>query len=200
MNTKVFEPFYPLVTEICLEVFDDGEPVDLLALMERLMAIEELPMHCPVHHYMVPAVLLTACRKLQGHGRDMFERDIQTALERAKNVLPGFCGYYGTCGAAVGIGIFWSIVTDSTPYSRETWGLMNRATGEALLEIAGRGGPRCCKRTSFVALQVAARQIREVLKLDLRPGLIRCHHHERNRECQGVSCPFYAAAAAEDAS
>ena len=62
------------------------------------MDLEGLPMHCPPHHFMVPAVLLTACALQEGKTREELEKLLTEADKRAKKVLGGFCGNYGNCG------------------------------------------------------------------------------------------------------
>ena len=39
---------------------------------------------------------------------------------RATDIKGGFCGFYGNCGAAVGTGIYVSIITGATPLTRES--------------------------------------------------------------------------------
>jgi len=48
--------------------------------------------------------------------------------KRAEKVLGGFCGLYGGCTAAVGTGIFVSLVTNATPLSEGEWKLTNLTT------------------------------------------------------------------------
>ncbi|MEG1537872.1 MAG: DUF5714 domain-containing protein, partial [Clostridiales bacterium] len=163
MDASVYEPFFSMVSEVCLNRFDEDRDVDLAALLLEVLDLQGLPMHCPVHHYIVPAVLLTVCRKKQGLQRQLLEAELDEALLRARNVLGGFCGLYGTCGAAVGLGIFWSIITDSNPLSVRTWGFANQATGKALLKLAEYGGPRCCKRVTWLTVSGAVAQINNLL-------------------------------------
>lgn len=197
MNTWDMTPYFAAVTERCLASFKDEKSPEPYALLTQLFEIEGMPMHCPVHHYMIPALLLTLSRKEQGHDEEVLRRDLAEALKRGQNVLGGFCGYYGSCGAAVGLGIFWSIITDTSPLSVKTWSYGNRATGQALIDMAEHGGPRCCKRTSFVALESALPQVNEVLKLNLTwPGKIVCTYYEQNRECLKERCLYYPPAEA----
>ena len=189
MDMKELGKYYGEVTEVCVANYGK---IGLGELLGHLLDIEGLPMHCPVHHYIVPAALLTACRAKQGRDLASFRLDLTEALERALEVPGGFCGYSGCCGAAVGVGIFWSIVTDSSPMSGVSWGVIQKATGETLMEMAETGGPRCCKRCSFIAVSTAARQARELLKLDFgMEDAIRCRYHEDNPDCIRVRCPFY---------
>ena len=79
-----------------------------------LMRDPRIKMHGPEHHFLVPAVLLSAYYNVTGE-TDKKEEKINLAQKRAISVLGGFCGYQGDCGAAVGVGIFVSVKTGSTP-------------------------------------------------------------------------------------
>jgi hypothetical protein len=178
------------ITRVALDGFDTG--VSPLRMLEQAWGNEAFPMHCPEHHYMMPAVLLSAARRVKGDCRELLERDLSAAAERARNVLPGFCGWYGACGAAVGSGIFLSLLTDTSPYSEETWGKVNQLTSECLRDIATLGGPRCCKRVCFTALGTTAAFMRTHFGLDIGGWpKIRCAYHSRNAECKGVQCPYH---------
>ena len=115
------------------------------------------------------------------------------ARQRAENVLGGFCGFYGACGAGVGTGIFVSLITDSTPLSTETWGLANKMTSESLACIADLGGRRCCKRDTFLALKSAAEFAQEHFSITLPiSDPLLCDFSHLNRECLLADCPFHS--------
>jgi len=180
------------ITEECLKAYIEKEMARPVELAIHLMEFPELKMHCPQHHYLVPAVLLTAAYKVQGRSFDMLRDDLTEAMMRSKNVLAGFCGLYGTCGAAVGLGVFVSILTDTTPYSVETWALANRVVAESLMRIARVNGPRCCKRNSFLTLQYAEKFVREELEMDFGvTETIACRFYNRNAECKKKQCPYF---------
>lgn len=192
MDCDALQPCYDQVTQICLDFFDQDPHNRLPDLVERLLQIPQLPMHCPVHHYIVPAALLSVCRRAQKQERALLARNLEEARSRAQHVLGGFCGFYGACGAAVGLGVFWSVITDSTPLTRQTWGELNRATGQGLLEIAQVGGPRCCKRVTYTCLHSVIPQIRRLLELDIDfPAHVSCAYHTHNQECIKQDCPYY---------
>jgi hypothetical protein len=107
-------------------------------------------------HLLVPAVLLAAYCNATGRPRDEKAGLIANARSRAEEVKKGSCGFNGNCGAAVGTGIFMSLITGATPLSRAEWRLANLMTSESLRVIANLGGPRCCKRDVFLALRAAA--------------------------------------------
>ena len=189
---EVTADFSQQIKDICLSCFRAEEETDVYTLANRLMDMEGLPMHCPPHHFILPAALLTVCHKRAGSEEKQLMHDLSEAKVRASKVLGGFCGNYGTCGAAVGIGIFYSVYTHTTPLSTVTWSRVNRATGMGLLKISQVEGPRCCKRNLYFALDSALDTIAEDLGLTLpRPAEVKCKYFPRNKECKGTQCPFF---------
>lgn len=159
-----------------------------IEVLQKLMALPFCHMHGPEHHIMVGASLLTAYKNAGGN------IDLSKALvevqSRGKKVPGGACGFWGACGAGVSAGMFVSIVTGSTPLAKEAWGLSNRMTARALNAIGEIGGPRCCKRDSYIAITEAVKFTREHLGVEMELGEIKCIHSAQNNQCIGVRCPF----------
>ncbi len=175
-----------------LQMYDSHEELSVIDMAIRLMDNPEVPMHCPFHHFIVPAVLLTASAKTSGIPSTKLDVDLHEALKRSKLVIGGSCGIYGSCGAGGGMGIFMSIFTDTTPMSVETWSWANKATGLCLQEISKIEGPRCCKRVVFITLTTAVPYIKEKLNISLSPiDQIQCKYYQRNNDCKKQLCPFY---------
>jgi hypothetical protein len=104
----------------------------------------------------------------------------------------GSCRFNGNCGAAVGTGIFVSLATGATPLSRVEWRLANLMTSESLRAIAGLGGPRCCKRDVFLALQSAVTFLNTELDVALPvEEPVVCEFSALNCECLKEACPFF---------
>jgi len=156
----------------------------------ELMRHPCVAMHGPEHHFLVPAVLLTAYFNLKQQ-TDLKKQKVREARRRAQSVVGGSCGFHGACGAAIGVGIFVSLVTDATPMSGEEWGLCNTATAEALTRIADGGGPRCCKHNTFLALESAVEFSSSHLGQVLPIGRVSCDFFRLNRECRGVDCEYF---------
>jgi len=181
---SIAEIYDNLVSQ-CLEMYAAGETMQIAEMAMRLMDDACVPMHSAFHHFIVPAVLLIASMKAQGAPLADFQANLNEALVRAKNVSGGFCGNYGACGAAVGVGIFMSVFTDTTPMSVQTWGWANAVTAQCLQEIAQYQGPRCCKRVVFLALRTVVSCIKEKLDITLSPvEQVHCKYFERNKECK----------------
>ncbi|MEN6397081.1 MAG: DUF5714 domain-containing protein [Methanoregula sp.] len=175
------------IEEYCTKT-KETDPV-MMAIM--LMQNPVVNMHGPEHHFLVPAVLLAAFCNVTGQP-DRKAKLIATARERASMIKGGSCGFMGDCGAAVGTGIFISLVTGATPLSHREWQQANLVVAKSLMTIALHGGPRCCKRNTFLAIQGAVAFAEENLgvKIPLNPD-VTCTFYRMNTECRTKDCPFY---------
>lgn len=158
-------------------------------IFERMIDMPFCHMHGPEHHILVGAALLTAYRNAGGNID--FLNALKEMMARGRKVPGGTCGFWGSCGAAISTGMFMSIVTGATPLTHESWGQANLMTAQALQRIGEVGGPRCCKRNSYLALQSAARYVFETKGISLHIGPIVCSRLSNNNQCIGRRCPFY---------
>lgn len=160
-----------------------------IEIIQKMMDLPFCHMHGPEHHVMVGAALLTAYKNAGG------DIDLEKALSemqaRGRQVPGGACGFWGACGAGISAGIFVSIATGATPLAKNDWGLSNKMTSAALGAIGEVGGPRCCKRDSYLSIMEAVAFAREQLGVAMEMGEIRCVHSHQNNQCIGKRCPFY---------
>jgi hypothetical protein len=164
------------------------EPLKLALILMRNPRIK---MHGPEHHFLVPAVLLAAYYNIKKDYKEKGPK-IREARLRSSKILGGFCGFYGDCGAAVGTGIFMSLITNSTPLSKQEWKLSNSMTARSLLAIANHGGPRCCKRNTYLAINEAVDFLEENMGVTMIINRnIRCEFRDLNKECLKEKCPFF---------
>lgn len=172
------------ITTICLSETSKN-PVEILLNLAKSL---DIPVHNPVHHILVGSALLTAYKNAGG------DIDLEKALEELKNraqqVPGGACGYWGACGAGISSGMFVSIVTGSNPLKNEEWKLSNLMTATSLGAIGEVGGPRCCKRNSYMAITEAVKFAKENLGVEMELEKIKCTHFAENNQCIGVRCPF----------
>lgn len=138
---------------------------------------------------MVGAALLTAYHNAGGVLE--LEKALREMLRRGKQVPGGSCGFWGACGVGLSTGMFASIATGSTPLAKEAWALSNRMTACALGKISEHGGPRCCKRDSYLAVTAAVAFAAEHLGVQMELGNIRCSRFDRNNQCLGAECPYH---------
>lgn len=167
------------------------DSVSPLAMAVTLMKNPLVKMHGPEHHFLIPAVLLTVFYNLQaGKSNDLTE-NLGQARKRAEVVKGGFCGLWGACGAAIGAGIFVSLITGATPLSDTERCLANGITAECLQVIAANGGPRCCKRETFwtilTAMKFVEREFGVLLPRELPEA---CSFSSVNKECMQGKCRF----------
>lgn len=172
---------------LCLAETSD----DPVAIVRRMMDMPFCHMHGPEHHVMVGAALLTAYKNAGGN-LDL-EKALREMYHRGREVPGGACGFWGACGAGISAGQFLAIVTESTPLAGEPWGLSNQLTARALDRIGKAGGPRCCKRDSFLSILAAVDFVRERLGVEMKPTVPVCSYSSQNNQCIGKRCPFSAA-------
>jgi len=161
---------------------------DPMVILEKMMSMPFCHMHGPEHHVMVGVALLTAYKN--AGGKIDLPKALQEMYSRGKAVPGGACGFWGACGAGVSAGQFVSIATDSTPLAVEPWGLSNQMTAKALESIGKVGGPRCCKRDSYLAILAAIDFAAEHLNIHMEKTIPVCARSKQNNQCIGKRCPF----------
>ena len=161
---------------------------DPIEIIRRMMDMSFCRMHGPEHHVMVGAALLTAYHNAGG-ALDL-NKALREMYSRGKAVPGGACGFWGACGASISAGQFVAIATGSTPLAVEPWGLSNQMTAKALDSIGKVGGPRCCKRDSWLSVLAAIDFVREHLGIDMTRTVPVCNHSKKNNQCIGKRCPF----------
>jgi hypothetical protein len=178
--------------EVLGQVVASTASADPALLLERVMAHPSVPMHGPEHHAIVPAVIVAAAA---GAGAAVPADALERVVERARKVPGGWCGFYGACGAAVGVGVAVSVLTAATPLKGKERSLALAATSFALSRMLD-DQPRCCKRASRVAVQAAVAFLDEHVGIHLdSPAVVRCSYSLRNAQCARNECPFHDKAA-----
>ena len=161
---------------------------DPVHIIQKMMDMPFCHMHGPEHHVMVGAALLTAYHNAGG------DIDLHSSLlemmDRGKDVPGGSCGFWGACGAGISSGMFISIISGSTPLENEPFALSHKMTSRSLGRIGEIGGPRCCKRDSYLSIIEAIDFVRENFGLEMEKDTVICHHSSQNNQCIGKRCPF----------
>ncbi len=169
------------------EVLSSSQATDPAVILEQVMAHPAVPMHGPEHHAIVPGAIIAAVRNA---GYPVPAGAIEKALERASKVPGGWCGFYGDCGAAVGVGIAVSVLTGATPLTGVKRSLALGATSFALARLVD-DQPRCCKRATRYAISAAVDYLRDRLGINLpKAEEVRCVYTPRNQQCARDRCPF----------
>ena len=164
------------------------DPIRLFRIMIRS---DDVPMHGPIHHSIVPLALVAAAWSLS---KD-FDLDsyLNEVVSRSSEVPAAICGLWGSCGSAIGVGIFESVMSRTGPLSKgKRWGNCNLSTSDALRAIGDVGGPRCCKRNAVLSIISACNSAKEHLKVELSPSEFVCTRYRDSEECIGSKCPFFS--------
>lgn len=111
--------------------------------------------------------------------------------KRSRQVPGGACGFWGACGAGISAGMYVSIALKASPLAKEEWSLANQMTAKALEAIGKNGGPRCCKRDSYLAVKEAVRFTREHLHISMKVSEPACSRSHMNSQCLHETCVFY---------
>lgn len=174
------------IVQACLS----SKETDPYALMLDLMRLPATAMHGPEHHLLLPAALLTALCNVKA--RTDLAALLEEADRRSLQVPGGACGHWGICGAAIGAGIFSSLLLQSSPFAESAWKACGQLTSKCGDSISEQGGPRCCKRDCFTALPEATDFSNQMFGTDFpAPDDIVCSFFLNNRECKGVRCRFF---------
>lgn len=142
----------------------------------------------PEHHVMVGAALLTAYKNAGGDIE--LHQALIEMMNRGKSVPGGACGFWGACGAGISTGMFVSIISNSTPLTVEPFALSHLMTSKALEQIGMAGGPRCCKRDSFLSILAAIDFVQQHFQISMEKTEIVCGYSAQNNQCIGKQCPF----------
>ena len=159
-----------------------------IEIIDRIMDQPFCHMHGPEHHVFVGSALLTAFKNAGGN------IDLHPALlemmSRGRSVPGGACGFWGACGAGISAGMFLSIISRSTPLTAAPLGDANQMTAAALGQIGAIGGPRCCKRNSYLSILTAIDFVKDRFQIQMEKPVVVCRHPSQNNQCIGKRCPF----------
>lgn len=63
-------------------------------------------------------------------------------------------------------------------------------TAKSLDAIGSVGGPRCCKRDSYLSILSAIDFVKEHFGVEMEKSEIVCEFSAKNNQCLGKRCPF----------
>lgn len=174
---------------VCLarDTIKNASPV--YAFEELLSQIEGLPVHGFWHH-MLPGQVLLSC--LQNAGYQIAQELIDEAIERGRLTPPGSCGFLGPCGALVSATAAYSILLGSTPVATDRREKILKFYSQVAAQLAHLDGNRCCKKSSYVAFEVACEEFSKI-GFDLPKEYFhgRCRYFSMNETCDGDTCVYF---------
>ncbi len=165
------------------------EAADMIELLNQLRRHPSFPLHGPEHHFAIPGVILAVYRNLGGA---VTEADILTAIDRGRNVPGGACGFWGTCGAAIGVGIAFGIILHSNPLAPQARQQVQQISQAVIKKLNIHEAARCCQREAWTALVAAAELSKVYLPVKLKAqGDVQCRQQGKNQECIRQACPYF---------
>ncbi len=174
--------------EVLMQLLSKTDSKSPAEILEKVLSHPAISMHGPVHHFVVPAVIVAAAVNAGDANKNL----ITVAVERGMKVPGGWCGLYGDCGAAVGAGIAVSVLTRATPLTGKERSLALGATAFALFRMLDNA-PRCCKKAARIAVESAVEYLEKNVGIALEKGRMRdCQYSPRNKECIREACPYFA--------
>jgi len=188
------EDFEKPVTGIKSKILESKE-TDPMEMFERIMKelVSEwqksapLPVNTEWHHFVVPGIVIASLRNA---GYSFTDKDIEEAIIRGEKFAGGSCGFMGTCGGAYSVGIIASIVNKTNPLHDEKRSEVMKFVAETLKEIA-KYPRRCCKRSSYMAIQKGVKYLRTVGFDKIPDREIKCQWSPQNKMCLGMKCLYF---------
>jgi len=159
------------------------------AFDDLLSQTDEAPVHGVWHHVLVGEILLT-CMRNAGH--PISEELIDEVIDRGRQIPGGSCGFLGTCGALASAASAYAILLGSTPVATEARERLLDFCARLAARLAEVGGSRCCKKSSYVALETAQPQFAKLgFELPKEDFEGRCRFFSANDTCDGRDCVYF---------
>jgi hypothetical protein len=159
-------------------------------MMEELLSQGEgTPVHGVWHHALVGEILL---RCLQNAGYEIADGFIDEVVDRGRQIPGGSCGFLGTCGALSSAASAYAILMGATPVAIDQRQRLIGFVAKQVARLAEIGGSRCCKKNSYVALELARDEFAELgFNLPKEEFEGRCPFFASNDTCDGDACVYY---------
>ena len=164
---------------------------DPIAILKKVASKDFVSIHGPEHHFLDGGAFLTALHNA-GMAFDL-SAALDALAERSIKMPGAMCGHWGVCGSVASLGAAFSLLEGTGPLSKdEAYADHLDFASDCLKKMARIGGPRCCKRNAFLALQEGVSHAEKRFGVSLGPiAPILCDFFPRNRECKKAECPFY---------
>ena len=183
------QPVNELVKTKCLN-YSGNDPMQLAV---DIMNSPLVQMHGAEHHFILPAVMLTVTKSQNSRSNSLAEL-LEIAENRAMSEICDDCNFaVNSCGAALGAGIFLEMLNNIDEPSEGQWAAMSsELTALCLNKIAKHGGPRCCKRDTYFAIEACVEFLNDRYSISLPISKAKCTFSLRNNSCGREECTFYS--------
>jgi hypothetical protein len=159
------------------------------ALDDLLSQGQATPVHGVWHHVLVGELLLVCLRNA---GYRVSDDLIDEVIDRGRQIPGGSCGFLGACGALSSAASAYAILLGSTPVATKAREELLAFSARLSARLAEIGGSRCCKKSSYVALEIAAEELAKLgFELPEERFEGRCRFFASNDTCDGEACPYF---------
>ena len=150
---------------------------------------ESTPVHGVWHHSLVGEILLVCLRNA---GHPISDEIIDEIIDRGRQIPGGSCGFLGICGALASTASAYSILLGSTPVAIAPREQLLSFTQKLFARLSAIGGSRCCKKSSYAALETATEEFAQAgFALPKENFAGRCPFFASNDTCDGDACVYY---------
>jgi hypothetical protein len=178
---------YDFIKTECLN-YKGLDPIELAI---KIMNSPHIRMHGAEHHLIVPAVMTSIL-----HNKNNSFTPLNEELDKLEvlilNEAPKQCSLVsGTCGAAIGSGMFIEEYLKNQIPAEKYMEFSRFVKTESIKQIDEIGLSRCCKRDTYISLQVTAKFLNDNFGLNLPSTAPKCTFSLRNKSCGREDCPFF---------
>ena len=179
-----------VMTDLAVRIAREMQGTEPAAMLERLLGSQEnVPVHGVWHHVLVGELLLTA---LHNAGYPISEELIDEVIDRGRQIPGGSCGFLGTCGALASAASAYAILLGSTPVALDARERLLAFHARLQTRLAQLGGSRCCRKSSYVALELAQAEFSALgFALPAEQFAGRCVFCAENETCDGEGCGYW---------
>ena len=157
-------------------------------IFHDIAKMDFIRIHGPEHHVLDGACVLTAFHN--AGGKVNLSEALNKLMFEGLRMPGAACGLWGVCGAVTSIGAALAIIDGTGPLSGEDWGSHMKYTSATLARLSETGGPRCCKRDAFAAMEQAVGYIKDRYGVTLDMPVIKCDFSPLNNQCISEKCPY----------
>ena len=177
---------YSRIKDICLNT-NDSDPI---RIARKIMHDDLIKMHGPEHHFIDGASLLCAIYNVK---KDF---DLEMALNnlalRSEKMPGAICGYWGICGAVASVSSAMSVLHHTTPLTSDDYYKDHMELSSLILKkMSEIGGPRCCKRHAYLALETAIDYVKDKYDIVLGNSKTIYEFKANNPTCLREKCPYF---------
>jgi len=177
-------------TTLATLIARDMKGTEPAAMLEELLSQGEgTPVHGVWHHALIGEILLVCLRNA---GHPITDDLIDEVVDRGRQIPGGSCGFLGVCGALASAASAYSILLGSTPVATAPRERLLVFSEKLFARLSKIGGSRCCKKSSYAALEVARDEFADLgFELPEEEFEGRCPFFASNDTCDGEACVFF---------